>query len=182
MRHLVPCTRYLELKLRKVMALALLFSSQEAFAQCFESAIQSPSPFMGNDGEIFKLIDGSLWKVMYEYEYLYEYQPSVVVCPGESVMVINGKKLDIAPIGNSQGAEGSSSGSGYFESRIDGEFNGFDGDTIIPLVNGQVWQQSDYAYHYRYSYSPKVIVFQKNGRYQMQVEGIDESVGVTRLK
>ncbi len=48
---------------------------------CFESSILSPSPFMGNDGEIFKLADGSLWEVKYEYEYLYEYYPDVIICP-----------------------------------------------------------------------------------------------------
>ena len=48
---------------------------------CFEASILSPTPFMGNDGEIFKLDDGSMWEVKYEYEYLYEYYPSVIVCP-----------------------------------------------------------------------------------------------------
>lgn len=32
------------------------------------------------------------------------------------------------------------------ESRIEGEFEGWDGDTIFELENGQIWQQSSYAY------------------------------------
>jgi hypothetical protein len=41
------------------------------------------------------------------------------------------------------------------ESRIDGEFEGWEGDTIFKLENGQIWQQSSYAYTYHYSYRPK---------------------------
>jgi hypothetical protein len=37
---------------------------------CYESSIVSPTPFMGNNDEIFKLSDGSVWEVKYEYEYL----------------------------------------------------------------------------------------------------------------
>ena len=45
---------------------------------CFESSIISPTPFMGNNGELFKLSDGSVWEVKYEYEYLYECFDDVV--------------------------------------------------------------------------------------------------------
>jgi len=31
------------------------------------------------------------------------------------------------------------------ESRVDGEFEGWDGETIFPLTNGQIWQQVQYA-------------------------------------
>jgi len=35
-----------------------------ALAQdCYQSSIVSPTPFMGNNGEIFKLADGSVWEV-----------------------------------------------------------------------------------------------------------------------
>lgn len=38
--------------------------SVNAYAdKCYESSIVKPSPFMGNDCEIFKLADGSLWEV-----------------------------------------------------------------------------------------------------------------------
>ena len=40
---------------------------------CYQSSIAKPSPFMGNNDEIFTLIDGTVWEVKYEYEYLYEY-------------------------------------------------------------------------------------------------------------
>jgi len=53
------------------IAILFVFHSDFASAQdCYESTIMSPTPFMVNDDEIFKLSDGSIWKVKYEYEYL----------------------------------------------------------------------------------------------------------------
>ncbi len=36
------------------------------------------------------------------------------------------------------------------ESSIEGECEGFDGDRVFELVNGQQWQQAVYRYKYRY--------------------------------
>jgi len=67
-------------------------------------------------------------------------------------------------------------------SRIDGVFEGWDGDTIFKLENGQIWQQSSYAYTYHYAYRPKVIIYRTSGGYKMKVEGVDETIYVIRLK
>jgi len=34
------------------------------------------------------------------------------------------------------------------EAQVDGEFNGWKGETIYKLRNGQIWQQAAYHYHY----------------------------------
>ena len=70
----------------------------------------------------------------------------------------------------------------YIESRINGEFEGWDGDTIIKLMNGQIWQQTEYYYYYTYSYMPKVIIFKSDYDYKMKVDGVDKAVGVVRLE
>ncbi len=67
------------------------------------------------------------------------------------------------------------------ESQIDGDFDGFEGESIIKLMNGQIWQQTEYWYHYHYSFMPKVIIFKSGGGYKMKVDGIDKAVGVTLL-
>lgn len=67
-------------------------------ANCYESVIEKPVPFMGNDGEIFKLSDGSLWEVKYEYEYMYEYSPAVTICPDKGKLIINNKKLTVEKV------------------------------------------------------------------------------------
>jgi hypothetical protein len=71
---------------------------------------------------------------------------------------------------------------GVIESRIDGEFTGWDGETLFKLQNGQIWQQSSYNYVYHYAYSPEVLIYPSGGRYKMRVEGVDQAVWVQRLK
>ena len=85
---------------------------------------------MGNNDEIFVLTDGSIWQVMYEYEYLYEYYPSVVICPSLGKLVIDGKSLNVRKVGGAApGADSSSPQSNqtpdFIESLIDGEFEGW---------------------------------------------------------
>lgn len=58
----------------------------------------SPTPFLGNNDEVFKLADGSIWQVKYEYEYLYEYYPAVTICPSRGVLLIKGKSLHVLPL------------------------------------------------------------------------------------
>jgi hypothetical protein len=65
------------------------------------------------------------------------------------------------------------------ESRIDGEFNGWMGETLFPLQNGQVWQQAVYAYHYHYAYSPAVQIVRSGSQYEMHVEQVDPTVTVS---
>ncbi|MGI2098143.1 hypothetical protein [Shewanella glacialipiscicola] len=67
------------------------------------------------------------------------------------------------------------------QSQIDGEFNGWEGETLIKLVNGQVWQQTEYLYHYYYAFMPKVTITNEGG-YTMLVAGTPRAVRVERLK
>jgi hypothetical protein len=191
--------------------LGLLCGVSSSAQSCYESSIVSPSPFMGNSGEVFKLADGSIWEVKYEYEYMYEYNLDVVVCPGKSRIIVGGKQLNVQllsqgrvqPVRRPQQApkerndpkpdDGTKAkekspaaikgeGPGLVESQIEGEFTGWEGETIFKLTNWQIWQQSSYAYTYRYSYRPKVLVFKAGGGYQMKVDGVDGRISVTRLR
>jgi hypothetical protein len=67
-------------------------------------------------------------------------------------------------------------------SRIRGEFQGWEGSTIFPLENGQVWQQAGHAYHYRYAYGPSVLIYPTSEGYVMKVEDDTETVRVRRLR
>lgn len=168
----------------KILLLVLVLFPINSYAkECFESSILSPSPFMGNDGEIFKIAHGSLWEVKFEYEYLYEYSPNVVICPNKGKLIIGDKSLNIQLVSASTQTKNVTPSSGTsIESQIDGDFEGFEGETIIKLMNGQIWQQSEYHYHYHYSFMPKVLIYKKGAVYKMKVDGIDKSVGVTRIK
>lgn len=68
------------------------------------------------------------------------------------------------------------------ETCIDDEFEGWDGDTIFKLCNGQIWQQEEYAYTYHYAYRPDVLIVKTATGYKMKVEGVSDSIRVKRLK
>ena len=68
------------------------------------------------------------------------------------------------------------------ESYLSGEFEGWEGETVVTLSNGQVWQQVEYYYHYHYAFMPKVTIFQSGGGYKMLVEGVPKAVGVIQVR
>ena len=72
--------------------------------------------------------------------------------------------------------------SAVIQSTVDGEFKGFDGNTVVKLSNGNVWRQTEYFYEYHYAYMPKVLIVRRGSAYVMKVEGISKSVGVERLR
>ena len=75
-----------------------------------------------------------------------------------------------------------SSSNDVFESKIDGDFEGWEGETIVKLMNGQIWQQVEYYYTYTYSFMPNALVYKTGGTYKMKVDGVDKAIGVMRLK
>ena len=68
------------------------------------------------------------------------------------------------------------------ESKIDGDFEGWEGETIVKLENGQIWQQSEYHYNYHYAFMPAVLIFKSGSGYKMWIKGIKKAVRVKRLK
>lgn len=71
---------------------------------------------------------------------------------------------------------------GVIETKIDGEFKGWEGETIFKMMNGTIWQQDSYAYTYHYAYMPEVLLYRKSGRIYMKVEGVDSEIAVKRIK
>jgi hypothetical protein len=76
---------------------------------------------------------------------------------------------------------GSSDCSPTVESTIKGEFEGWDGETIFKLDNGQIWQQAEYDYMYSYQYRPEVTIYQTSGGCRMKVEDEEETIEVKRI-
>lgn len=68
------------------------------------------------------------------------------------------------------------------ETQISGEFKGWEGETIFKMMNGQIWQQSTYAYMYHYGYSPSVLIYEFKGSWIMKVEDVDETIAVNKIK
>lgn len=127
-----------------------------------------------------RVVDGSLWMIMHEYEYMYEYYPDALACPSQEFLIVGSKKLNaklLSPSSPSTSArEVDDSAPQLIESKIDGEFTGWDGETIFKLMNGQIWQQVNYSYVYRYIYAPNVIILPIGGGYELHVEGLDRRI------
>ena len=68
------------------------------------------------------------------------------------------------------------------ESRIDGDFEGWDGGTTFKLTNGQVWRQVGNEYTFDYNFYPKVSIVSTQDGYQMQVEGMNKKISVVPVK
>lgn len=68
------------------------------------------------------------------------------------------------------------------ESRIDGTFTGWEGNTVFVLTNGQIWQQSRYSYWYHYAYRPEIEIFDKGFGRELRLVGHDNSVRVQRIR
>lgn len=71
---------------------------------------------------------------------------------------------------------------GAMQSNVNGDFEGWEGDTVVILANGQIWKQTDFRYEYHYAFRPTVVVYRDGARYKMFVEGCHDAVAVERLK
>lgn len=135
---------------------------------------QIENEFEGFDDEmIFELTDGSFWiQNEYKYWYYYAYRPQINILRGgrNLYLQVNGQDQVVAIRQITD----------VVKSKINGDYNGWDGETIYELTNGQVWQQSSYSYEYSYSYMPEVIIYNTGSSYKMQVEGA--LVDIRRIK
>lgn len=154
---------------------------QDLHAQdCYESFIVSPSPFMGNNGEIFKLDDGSLWEVKYEYEYLYEYYPRVFICPNQERMVIDEKSLQVKFIASTSGSKSANSNQTdgwevFEETGLEGSISGMvQLGRIFKTLSGNIYEVTGLTLQLVLELQPEVTVLRNGDTYKLIVEGFDE--------
>jgi len=120
-----------------------------------------------DENKLFKMDNGTYWiQAQYHYWYHYEYRPTATISEenGQYILTVAGESIQVSPI------------SGVIESRIEGEFTGWDGESKYELVNGQVWEQATYKYVYKYAYRPEAIIYRSGGSYTMEVKGTKAKV------
>jgi hypothetical protein len=128
-----------------------------------------------NEEMLFKLDNGQIWiQAEYKYNYNYSYRPEVKIYTDNINYYLQLEDMDeyvvVRKVDN------------YFESIIVSEFNGWRGDTIFKLQNGQVWKQSQYNYLYHYAYNPRILIYNDGYKYMMKVDGIENKLPVIRIK
>jgi hypothetical protein len=157
---------------------------------CYESSISSPTPFLGNHGEIFKLSDGTVWEVMYEYEYLYEYYPSVTICPGRGKLMVGKKSLDVQNLSNgntrsrahSAGQAATSEWLIFEETSLMGSISGtVQQGRIFKTSSGNVYEVTGLTLQLVLELQPDVLVLRNGDTYKLIVEGFDEPLLCRKL-
>jgi hypothetical protein len=154
---------------------------------CYQSSILSPSPFMGNNGEIFKLADGSVWEVKYEYEYLYEYYPSVIICPSKGRLIIKKKSLNVEAISGrptrpAAPASSSQKWEIFEETNLQGSISGtIQNGRIFKTTSGNVYEVTGLTLQLVLALQPSVMVLRNGNTYKLVVEGFDEPLICRKL-
>lgn len=120
-----------------------------------------------NDEVLFKMNNGTYWvQAQYQYWYHYAYCPDATITKenGKYILTVDGNAIPVRRVTD------------VTESKIDGEFKGWDGNTSYKLQNGQVWQQKTYKYEYKYAYMPDVVVYEAAGGHKMYAAGTTADV------
>ncbi len=124
----------------RYLAIVLIFSQVSLFAKSYEI----DGDFKGCDYDKLYLIKGGGVLQCNEYQYFYEYSPTVETL-GRKVVSIGGKKVK-ATLHN-----------GYsIKTRVKGSFEGCDFDKVISFLNGLLFVCQ--SYYYSYSYMPEVQI------------------------
>lgn len=161
----------------KILILCIITITSFVFAQdCYESSIVYPVPFMGNNEEIFKLADGSVWEVKYEYQYLYAYYPTVIVCPNQGRLIIDGNSLNvkiISAVKNSRQVD--SEWVVHEETHLKGLISG----TIIKghifkTTSGNIYEVTGLTIQVVVDIQPEVLIMRNGNVYKLIVTGFDE--------
>lgn len=124
--------------------------------------------FGGFDDEaLYKMGNGTYWiQAQHLHWYHYAYCPEAVISEerGNHILTVAGQTVLVRRVTD------------IVESRIAGEFKGWDGKISYGLENGQVWQQRTYKYQYKYAYMPVAIVYKADTGFRMSVAGTNADV------
>ena len=147
---------------------------------CYESSIVSPTPFMGNNGEIFKLYDGSIWEVKYEYEYMYEYYPTIIICPKKNIGIVDGTRLNVEYVGNSNGNTNENTNGEwkiFEETYIEGTISGaVTTGHIFKTMSGNYYEIIGFTIEIVIEIMPEVLVLKKDNQYKLVVDGFKKPI------
>jgi hypothetical protein len=149
---------------------------------------------MGNNDEIFKLADGSVWQVKYEYEYMYDYYPSVIICPGLGKLIVGKKTLNImhisggkqASVPQKSHAQSPQIQTGtweiYEETSLQGSISGtVKQGSIFKTTSGNIYEVTGITLQLVLELQPNVIVLRNGDVYKLVVRGFDEPLICRKL-
>lgn len=130
--------------------------------------------FNGWNGETLFKLGNSYWiQAKHSIKHHHAYRPSAKVIEEGGIYYLEvqglSDRLQVKKVSN------------VIESQITSDFNGWNGDTVFELANGQVWQQANYAYSYHYAYRPNAMIYPASGGYKLKVDGMANTINVRRI-
>jgi hypothetical protein len=173
-----------------MLGVMLIISGRARAQHCYESSILNPSPFMGNDGEIFKLADGSFLEVKHEYEYLYEYYPSVIICLVRGKLIVGKKSLNIQLMSGARTEAGATKGRStqagrwelFEETNPQGSISGaVRQGRIFKTTSGNMYEVTGLTLQLVLEIQPEVMVLRNGKTYKLIVKGFDEPLICRKL-
>jgi len=128
-------------------------------------------------GRFFILSDNSLWQVD-----RFDRMDAAFWMRFEDVTVIHNGFNRAKLVNEDDVVEAKRLSGAALKTSIAGEFEGWDGDTVVKLIGGTIWKQSAYHYEYTYEYGPDVILYKNGYGISMLVDGTDEAVDVVQIR
>lgn len=172
-RKFIPITRLAALLfLTAILSCNSHESKENSEEEKIESSIKGK--FKGWTGEtIFPLSNGQLWKqCSYAYHYHYAYNPKITISKhdGDNLLQVEGseEKVKVCQI------------TSFSNETVNGTFNGWNGSTVVKLMNGSEWKQFEPHIEVDIEVMPSAILFDDGGSTKLWVEGTGQPVGVTR--
>lgn len=172
------------------VVLCFAIAGQASAQTCYESSILSPAPFMGNNGEIFKLADGTIWEVKFESSYLYAYYPAVVICPSRGTLLMDKKSLKVQLVSRDQKPQAS----GRQDSRTTASWTLFEETNlqrsisgtvqqgrVFKTVSGNIYEVVGLTLQLVLELQPDVTVLRNGDVYKLIVKGFDEPLLCRKL-
>jgi hypothetical protein len=126
-----------------------------------------------NDSKLFPLYNKQYWlQKRYKYWYHYSYMAQITIYGYQNRFYLTkdgkDKCVEVQRLHN------------VIKATVINDFNGWSGDTIFELDNGQVWKQDEYDYDYNYSHRPTALIYSDGYSFRIHVEG--KSIEVKQLK
>ena len=122
----------------------------------------------------------------YEYEYLYEYYPSVIICPSSGILVVDGKALNVERLtaGSAPGGVSTQGGAWevYEETYLAGSISGMvQAGRIFRTTSGNIYEVVGLTLQLVLELQPAVMVLRNGDTYRLIVDGFDESLICRKL-
>ena len=69
------------------------------------------------------------------------------------------------------------------EGQLKGSFKGFHNrHTVFEFSGGGKWKQNEYKYYYHYAYMPSAKVVEEGGSCYLEVDGMNDTVEVVKIR